>query len=171
MVRIDYKILTVYFVVFVLIQLPLLYKFVFLDSAFGFFYLGFLLLLPLGLNPFLRIFIGFAVGLIIDIFSSTPGLHASACTLVMYLREYWLRTIRDDLDEDVNLSIGRLGFRGSIVYMIPLLFLHLLIVFSVEHGKWIGFGLVVKRVLFSTIFTFTTILILSFLMMRRRRRI
>ena len=35
----------------------------------------------------------FIVGLTIDIFSNTPGLHASASTTLMLVRDFWLRNI------------------------------------------------------------------------------
>ena len=171
MSRINYRLVIYYFAIYVLLQLPLLYKFVFFQSAFGFFYIGFLLLIPFGVNPFIRLLIGFAVGLIIDVFSNTPGLHAAASTLLMLVRDNWLLVAKEDLEDDSNLSIFRLGFRGTLVYMLPLLFVHLLVVLTIEHGKLLGYGLVLKRVFLSTIFTFVCIVVFNMLVAPRTRRI
>jgi hypothetical protein len=72
--RISWKLLIFYFVGYVILQIPLLHKFVLFDVAFSFFYLGFLLFFPLGQNPILRLTAGFLTGLFIDLFSNTPGL-------------------------------------------------------------------------------------------------
>ena len=170
MVRINYPQLIYNFVVFVVLQLPLLYKFVLFDSAFGFFYIGFLLLFPFGINPFIKVSVGFSIGLLIDIFSNTPGLHAAVATLTMFIRDYWLLVVKEDLEDDNNLTIFSLGLQGSFVYFFPLIFLHLLLVFSIEHGKLIGYWLVVKRVFFSSLFTFMCIVIFNLLMVTKKRR-
>ncbi len=171
MVRINYQQLVLYFLVYVVLQLPLLYKFVLFDSAFGFFYLGFLLLLPFGINPFIRLTSGFFVGLLIDIFSNTPGLHAAAGTILMFIRDYWLLVVKEDLEDDPNLSVFRFGMRGTFLYLFPLIFLHLLFIFGIEHGKFLGFGLVLKRVFLSSLFTFICVVIFNFIMAGRKKRV
>ncbi len=170
MSRVNYRILIIYFAVYVILQIPLLYKFILFNQAYGFFYLGFLLFLPFGLNPFLRIGSGFLIGLLIDTFSNTPGLHASACTFLMFIRDWWFLIIKGDPEDDPNISIFTLGITGAIYYMVPLILIHHLWVFGIEHGKWEYFLRVLWTSITSAIFTFICITILNFVMARKPTR-
>lgn len=42
--------------------------------------------MPVEINRELQILFGFICGLIVDIFSNTPGMHALTCTTIMWLR-------------------------------------------------------------------------------------
>jgi hypothetical protein len=159
------------FLVFVVIQLPLLYKLVFLDTAFGFFYIGFLLLLPYGLNPFLRLGLGFLIGILVDTFSNTPGVHAFACTLIMFVRDYWYLFVNGDPEDETELSVPKMGIIGTLSYLLPVIFIHLLLVFTIEHGKWLGYSRVFLQVIYSSVFTFVIIVVIAFLITPRSRRI
>ena len=159
------------FFCYVVIQLPLVNKFVFLDSAFGFFYLGFLIFLPLGMNPFLRIFSGFIIGLIIDIFSNTPGLHAMAATLIMFSKDWWFAITMGENEEDRGLSVFTLGVKGIVLFLFPLILTYMLIVFFIEHGKIEAFLMVFTRAFNSTVFTLIIILIINFIIVKRPKRL
>ena len=54
-----------------------------------------LLLLPVDTNRTVLSISGFAVGMLIDIFSLTPGLHASAFTLTAFMRQPILSLLTD----------------------------------------------------------------------------
>jgi hypothetical protein len=170
MYRINITQVVIYFLFYVVLQLPLLYKFVLGDHAFGFFYLGFLLFFPFGINPFLRLTIGFIIGLLMDMLSNTPGMHAAACTMIMFVKDYWLVFLIDEPEDDANLTVFHLGPRNLFLYTLPLIFLHFLIIFGLEHGKWEGFGLVLERILFSGVFSFTLIVLLNVLIAKRPER-
>ncbi len=170
MSRVNYRFVIYYFLMYVVLQLPLLYKLILFEDAFGFFYIGFLLFLPIGINPFVRMIIGFLTGLLIDIFSNTPGLHASACTLIMFIRDYWFLIVHGDPEDDPNISIYRLGFSGSIYYLLPLVFIHLIWIFTIEHGKWQYFLGVLNTTFWSTLFTFLCIAIFNFAFIQKPAR-
>ncbi|MBV6648052.1 MAG: hypothetical protein KI790_21500 [Cyclobacteriaceae bacterium] len=172
MTRINYTQQAIQFLVYVMIQLPLLYKYILFDRAIGFFYVGFLLLVPYGLNSIFSLIAGFMTGLLIDIFSNTPGIHASACTLIMFVRDYWLRTSIGVPEEDINISIYQLGFRRFLVYSLPLVFIHHLLVFSIEHGTMLGyFKIVMSKVFYSTLLSFISILLVNYLIAKRTRKV
>ncbi len=169
MIRIDYKQQIYHLIVFVLIQIPLLYKLVLLDVAFGFFYVGFILFLPYGISRSLAMIIAFFTGLFIDIFSNTPGIHASACIFLAFSKDFWHDIIKGESDDDIQLDFNELGFIGSIGYLLPLIFIHHLMIFSIENGGFDGFGLLFSKVLYSTLYSFILVFGISFLMAPTKR--
>jgi hypothetical protein len=159
------------FFCFVILQLPLVNKFVLFDNGFGFFYLGFLLFLPIGLNPFLRIFLGFVIGMFIDVFSNTPGLHAMAATFVMFSRDWWYLSTMGEPDDNKGLSLYSLRGKGIVLYLFPLILIYMFIVFFVEHGSFQQFFMILSRVLNSAAFTLVVILVISYTISSRPKRI
>lgn len=155
---------------FLVMQLPFLYKLVLFNTAFSFQYIGFVLLLPLGLSVGISMGIAFFAGLVIDIFSSTPGVHASACVLVAFVRVNWFRImVDDDIDENLNVSWNNLNLWGAVKYLTPLICLHSIVVFLVENGGlYSGFF---SKVFYSTLYTTVMVMAISFLIAPRTRRL
>ena len=77
----------IYFVAFVLIQVLILNNIHFMRIATPFLYLYIILKLPVGESRSGQLFLAFLAGLLVDIFSNTPGMHAFACTLAGFCRE------------------------------------------------------------------------------------
>ncbi|MEM6829406.1 MAG: hypothetical protein AAGA66_17615 [Bacteroidota bacterium] len=158
-------------VALLVIQIPLLYRITLFDSAFAFFYVGFLIFLPFSLTRTYLLLIGFLSGLTIDVFSNTPGIHAFACVLIMYVRNNWLQLVYDDVDELININHVSLGATTLTVFVFPIIFLHHLTIFSLENGGFHLFGLLITKVFLSTIFSFIVIFILNYLIAPKARRI
>jgi rod shape-determining protein MreD len=170
MTRIDIRYQIWLFVLLVVLQVPLLYKYVLFDVAFGFFYVGFLLFFPYRTAPVIQLTAGFLVGLLMDIFSNTPGMHAAASVFIMFVKDYWLILVAEEPEDDVNLSVYSLGNLTTLMYLLPLIFAHHLIIFTVEYGRWSGYGVILYRIFWSSLFTFLTVIIVDFLIAPRRSR-
>jgi len=69
--------------VYVLDKVPALHRFI-----VPYLYFLFLLWLPFSISRVALLFVGFALGLTLDYFTMTPGLHAAACLLLAYLRPF-----------------------------------------------------------------------------------
>lgn len=158
MTRINYNQQISHLVIFLFIQIPLLYKLVLFDKAFGFFYVGFVLLLPYRLNYVVAMVIAFLAGLLVDVFSSTPGIHSSASVLVVFVKDLWHDIIKGEPDEDVHLDFNELGLMGSIRYFLPLIFVHHLMIFIIENNGLQSFGHLVSKIFYSTLFSFFLVL-------------
>lgn len=171
MIRINHILQAKYLAAFLLMQIPLLYRLVFFDTAFGFFYVGYILLLPHGTNRSLMMIIGMLSGLIIDIFSSTPGIHAAACVLVTFIKDSWYNVANEHSEDDVDLSVNAVGMWGFTKYALPLIFIHHCIIFIVENGGLNNFWLLSGKVFYSTILSFIIILTIGFLLSPRKQRI
>jgi hypothetical protein len=168
--RIDLRYQLWLFGLLVVMQVPLLYKYILFDVAFGFIYVGFLAFIPFRTPPTIQLSIGFLIGLVMDIFSNTPGMHASASVLIMFVKDYWLVFVAEDPEEEVNTSVVTLGSIPSFLYLLPLILTHHLIIFSVEYGRIAGFGNVFFKIIWSALLSFVTIYIINFLIAPRKRR-
>lgn len=171
MSRINIRELIFNFIALFVIQLPLLYRITLGDRAFGFFYIGFLILLPYRISRSYLLVTGFLIGLVVDVFSNTPGIHAGACVFIMYLRDLWLRIVIDDTEELTNINHISLKKTGFIFYAFPLVFVHHLIIFLVENGGLYLFGLLISKTILSALFSFTIIFVLNYLIVPKSRRL
>lgn len=133
-------------------------------------YLFFLLGLPVALPRLLLLPIGFLTGLVIDMFQNTPGMHASACLLMMYVRPGWLRIIapRDGYETDAQPGIRRFGIAWYLAYASMLIFIHHLLLFYIEVFRFSEFLGTMGRVLLSSVVTLLLVIIVQYLVVRPR---
>ncbi|MGL4630206.1 MAG: hypothetical protein ACRCVT_03290 [Leadbetterella sp.] len=104
--------------------------------------------------------LAFCIGLIVDVYYNTTGLHASACVLIASLRNYIVKILfpTKGLESEVIVSIDGMGPERFIRYIIIMTFIHHFYLFFLEAG---GFGTflntslkVVASVIFSSIVIF-----------------
>jgi len=159
------------FFVYVLLQVLLLRNLVLFNSAFCFLYIAFILLLPIEWNSLVLMVIGFVLGFTIDIFYDSMGLHAMATVLVAYLRNYWMATItpQGGYDSGSSATIASNGLQWFIVYTLPLVFLHHLVLFFVEASGFALFWYTMLKIVASLLFTMTIIILLQYLSPQGRR--
>ena len=171
MTRISIKEQILNLILLLLVQLPLIHRVVLFDKAFGFFYVGFLLLLPQTLSRSYLMVIGFLSGLLVDVFTNTPGIHAAASVFVMFIRSFWLNVVTDDAQEITNLNISSLKKSGFIYFIFPLVFAHHFLIFTIENGGFHLFWMVLSKVLFSAIFSMVVIFTINFVITPTRGRV
>lgn len=157
-------------ILLLLVQLPLVHRITLFDKAFGFFYVGFLLLLPRTLSRSYLMVIGFLTGLIVDVFTNTPGIHASACVGIMFSRNFWLNVVNNDSQELTNLNVSTLKKSGMLYFLFPLVFVHHFLIFVIENGGFHLFGMVLSKVVFSAIFSTAVIFVINFVISPTSRR-
>lgn len=122
-----------YFVVLVLIQVLVLNNIHFLRVATPFLYLYFILKMPVGTSRTNVVFFSFLIGLVIDIFSNTPGMHAAACTLAGFIREPLIRLFMGkDLPEGIFPSYKTFGYGGFFRYTLSFVVIHHVTLFLIE---------------------------------------
>lgn len=127
-------------------------------------------------KPIYNLFRAFVVGLIIDIFSNTICIHASACVFVVYLINmviYFRVGGQDEFNElgSYPLSIKNIGLKNFIFLYFILILAHQTILFLVDNWtNRFSFGLA-KKIVISTCFTFSAIFIIgivNFIYQRRK---
>lgn len=118
------------------LQVLLLRNLVLFNYAFCFLYVGAIMTLPPNLDRSLYLLLAFVVGLILDTFSNTPGLHAAASVLVAYLRDFWIRRYERKAGEElVFLTLRRIGLFPFINLFFPLIFVHSAALFLIEANS------------------------------------
>lgn len=169
MIRINYSRQVINLIAFLIIQLPLLYNFILFDTAFGFFYIGFILFLPLGLNRNITMVIALVSGLMVDVFSNTPGIHSSACIFIALIKDYWYLATIGEYEDDINLTWNQLKIWGSVKFLFPLVMIHHLLIFSIENGGFSNFYILFNKTIFSSVYSFVIISGISLLLAPRER--
>ena len=159
------------FFLYVLIQVLLLRNFVLFDKAFCFLYIAYLLVLPVETGVLSLMTIGFLLGISIDIFYDSLGIHAAAGVFIMFIRNYWLNmlTPQGGYDSGTSPIIRENGLRWFSIYALPLIFLHHCVLFFTESAGFGLFGFTLSKAFFSTWFTFAVILITQYLFYNKRR--
>ena len=151
-------------------QVVLLKDLVVFNSAFCFVYLGFLLFLPLDLGRPAMMLIGFLVGISVDIFYDSLGIHAAASVLLGFLRPTWVNflTPQGGYDSGVSPRLNKMGFGWFFAYASLLIFVHHIAIFYIEAGGFSLFFFTLVKVFFSTVFTFLVLFLIQLLFNRRR---
>jgi len=124
-----------------------------------------LLILPVHTPKLLSLVIAFIIGLVVDMFGNSMGMHASACLVLAYLRPFILRIIapRDGYETDAVPSIKDFGFKWFLIFTLMLTFVHHTVLFYLEVFRITEFFTTMLRVLTSTVASAITIIILQFL--------
>jgi rod shape-determining protein MreD len=154
----------------IILQIPLLHNWVFYDVGFPFIYIGFLLFLPQNLGRGWVMIVGFVIGLLMDIFSNTPGMHAFATVLVCFVRLRWYNTILESTDQDIEISLTSVGWPKLITAFLPLIVLHHLTLFVLENEGFNGLGHLLAKVFWSSIVSFFLIALIAFATAPKKKR-
>ncbi|UOB18711.1 rod shape-determining protein MreD [Abyssalbus ytuae] len=101
----------------------------------------------------LFIFLSFLVGLSIDFFSDSGGINAAASLTTAYIRPLFLRSTFGNAYDYQTLKISNTTFPQQTVYLTLLILTHHLILFSLEIFSFTHILLIIKKTLFSGIFS------------------
>jgi rod shape-determining protein MreD len=151
-------------VVLVLLQVLLFNNIQFSGYVNPYVYIMFILLLPVEIPAWLLLLLSFALGLVIDFFSGTPGMHSSSTVLAGFVRPYILRIIspRDGYESRSEPSMVNYGFRWFLTYTVLVVLVHHTALFYLEVFRFSDFFRTLLRVLLSSLFTVTFIMIIEF---------
>jgi rod shape-determining protein MreD len=127
-------------------------------------YIMIILILPSVTPAWLVLIISFLTGLIIDLFSGSPGMHASATLLAGFSRPLVLRLIspRDGYESGSDLSMAAYGFRWFLIYAAVIVVIHHTALFFLEVFRLTDFFRTIFRILLSSLFTLGFILLIEY---------
>lgn len=152
------------FILLILVQVLVLNNVQFSGFINPFIYIIFILWLPIETPNSLLMFLSFLMGLSIDVFSETLGLHTSAAVFLAFCRPSVLKAIapRDGYELNQKPSMNQLGTSWFVIYALLCTFLHHFFLFFVEVFSFDNFFNTLGRILASTTFSFVLILITQF---------
>lgn len=142
------------YIVVMLLQVLLFDQLQLLGVCHPYIYVLCLLMMPITLPHSADMIIGAAVGIVMDIFCNSLGVHMAACILLMFLRPYILGTIvsdKDRLNEQINLRT--IGMEALIKYVVILVVIHHLTVFMLAAWSWSHIGFVLIETVVSSFIT------------------
>ncbi|WP_194774899.1 rod shape-determining protein MreD [Pararhodonellum marinum] len=161
------------FFVYLIVQVFLLKNLVLFGTAFCFLHVVFILLLPIETKTTPAMLIAFSLGLGVDIFYDTLGMHTAALVLVAALRSNWIKVLtpRGGYDEDLIPSVLNMGVGWWLSYSLPLLLLYHFLFFYIDNLGTDLYLPVLFKTISSTLFTFLMGMIVQVLFYKRKRGI
>ena len=147
------------FLLLVLFQVLVLNNIQFLGYINPYIYILFILSLPYRMPRWITLVLGFATGLIIDMFANTGGIHAFATVMVAFLRTGTTNLfIAIDEGNNPTPSFHTFGVNAYLKYMILLVFVHHSTLFLLEAFTFASFGLLLGKIVLSSVVTILIIL-------------
>ena len=153
------------FVLLIMLQVLLFDNIQFSGYVNPYVYIMFILLLPIEIPSWLLLIISFFTGLIMDFFSGTLGMHTAATVLAGFSRPYCLRMIspRDGYEVNPEPLMYNYGFKWFFVYTLIIVLVHHTALFYLEVFRLSDFLRTLLRVMLSSFFSITFILLLEYI--------
>ena len=135
-------------------------------------YLVFVMLLPFSTPKWQLLVLGFALGLTVDLFTGTPGLHAGATTLMAFSRPSIIKLISGNqkFENITEPNIGQLGGLWFFRYTLFLVLIHHFALFFLESFSFRLFGQVLLRILLSVPVSIFLIMMIMFIFKSEKKR-
>ena len=159
----------VIFVISVLLQVLIFNNIVIARMIVPYFYIIFLILLPFQTPRALLLILGFFLGLSIDLFTNTIGVHAFACVLTAFLRPGILSLIssRETLESVAAPRIQNMTLQWFTGYAAVVVIVHHLILFFIEAFTFNDFLFTLLRVFLSSLLSLSLIVLSQYLIFRK----
>lgn len=141
----------------------------FLGNINPYIYIIFIALFPVKNNRLFIIFLSFFLGLAIDIFTDTGGIHAAACVFVAYIRPVLLKFSFGVIYEHQTIKFNTVEFGEKLTYLTLLTLIHHFVLFYLELFSASKIILVLQKTLSSTIFTILLILIITIIFSKKTK--
>ena len=160
------------FVALVFVQVFLLKNITLYNIATPYPYILFILLLPFETPNVLLFLLSFLLGLTVDAFYDTPGLHAAACVLLALVRVLFISVTvqKEGFDNEPEPTLSIMGFRWFLTYSVIITLIHHTFLFLLEAFSFSELLFILQRVVTSVIFTVFLMLITGLLFFRKRER-
>ncbi len=131
----------------------------------------FIMFLPIKINIYILLILSFALGLSIDSFSDTFGIHASAMLIMAYFRPIILKTFepRDGYEMVESMNTYTMGFKWFVSAFGVLLLIHhtWFFIFEIFNIREIFF--ILQKTILSTVFSFILCILIQFIFISRRK--
>ncbi len=144
---------TIRFIVLVFVQVLILNHINFLGYINPYIYILFIALYPVKNNRSILIILSFLLGITIDLFLDTGGIHAGASVFIAYIRPVILKSSFGTIYEHQTVKFNTVDFGTKLTYFTLLTVLHHIVLFSLEIFSISKIILVLQKTLFSSIFT------------------
>lgn len=161
------------FILFILVQVFVLNQVPPLHHLINpYLYFLFILWLPFKTGRKTLMFLALVLGLTLDYFTKTPGLHAAPCVLIAYLRPFLINLLITQEGVEANYqepSIKSLGFGAYFLYVAILTLLHHTFLFLLEALQFAGLWYFLGKTLLSVAISLFLVIITELLFVRKQK--
>ncbi|MFY0626467.1 MAG: rod shape-determining protein MreD [Reichenbachiella sp.] len=153
------------------LQVLVLKGIVLYEYAFCFAYIIIFLQLPIDTNPLIQLILAFIIGLAVDAFYNTLGIHAAASTFMIFLKIFWINALTPSggYDSGAKINVRTQGLQWFFAFSYPLVLAHSIFLFFTEAASinllWMTFG----KAFYSSILTFIMVLIIQYLFYKKMK--
>ena len=131
-----------------------------------------ILLLPARISNFFLFTLAFLLGLSVDAFYNTLGVHAAASVLMAWVRILFINiTLQSDNYEGMETpSASETSFRWFLIYSFVLIFFHHLCLYFIESFSFRHILYTLLSTLLSCIFTWVLVFLHEVLFFKRKKK-
>lgn len=165
----TYLINSIRFIILVLVQVLILNQFDVFGYVNPYIYPLLIILLPFDINSIQKLFLAFALGLSIDFFEDSGGIHAAATLVIAYLRPLYLRNAFGLSYDYQTLKFYDAPFRSRFVYVSLMVLTHHVVLFSLEIFSVNHLLYLLEKIAYSSIFSILLIIIILNLIRKKSK--
>ena len=132
-------------------------------------YISFLFTFPVNISKYILLIVALFLGLSIDMFQNTGGIHASACVFLAFVRPFLLIRLQSDspIDEIQELSVYTEDLQKYIVYCMLLAFFFFMWLFLLEEFNFGRIPLIFLKAILSSVVSTALIILGQYLLIRK----
>jgi rod shape-determining protein MreD len=157
------------FIMLLLVQVIICNHINFLGYINPYIYIIFIFLFPIRDNRLVLLLVSFLLGMMVDMFSDSGGVHAAAAVCLAYARPVLLKTSFGMLYEHHSIKFSTTEIGSLITYIAIGTLVHHFILFTFEIFNISNILLLLKKTLFSSIFTSILSVLIIILFSRNRK--
>jgi len=158
------------FIVLVIIQVFILNNIHLFDWVNPYLYVLFIILMPLHTPKWILLVCSFLLGMTIDAFMNTLGMHIAACVFIAYIRPFIIDFISPgggyEAEDKPNLQ--SLGLQWFLTYAVSMVLLHHFVLYFLEVFRLSEFFDTMMRISINSIFTILLIILSQFLFFKKK---
>lgn len=151
---------SILFMLCVLTQALIFNHIVLFQVAIPLIFIYFIVRLPIDLKLSWVFTLSFFLGLLVDIFSDTPGVNALSCTILASIRRpiYYAYVAKDDVTSRLVPCVSSLGILDYAKYLLTFILIYCFLAFTIEYFSFADVKGIVILTSASTLFTFILLL-------------
>lgn len=160
------------FLLLILLQVLVLNKINFYGFLNPYVYILFIFLLPFETPGWLLLSLSFLLGVTVDLFSGTLGLHAAASVFTGFVKPGVVKLVGEKPEYDITTqpTLREMGFKWFLAFSATMTFLHHLALNFIDVFSFKEFLQTLLRVFLSSAFTLLFILILQYIFTSRKEK-
>ncbi|GAA3764190.1 rod shape-determining protein MreD [Flavobacterium ginsengiterrae] len=157
------------FIMLLAIQVVIFNNMNFLGYISPFPYILYIILYPVNSNRAGLIVSSFLLGLVMDMFCNSGGIHATACVILAYYRPYFFKFAFGLSYEYQTIKLNESLTPERFSFILVSVLLHHIVLFTLEAFQFKFIIDILLRTLFSTIFTIITSIIIIYIIKPNKR--